>query len=208
MSFVNMKQKDGTGTLKMDVLFLFGFISLVISAFISLIIYFFIYFFIIYFIHRYEYLKDGFIIFIWIYFIGIMAFFITIWSVSADGSKSFLMTHFSLAMVCIFLISIAFSLVVTLSMIWCRQRCGSFVLTSDEEAERVVITRHSSRSDITDAFDTLDRPKSIYRHPSSLSGTQLFQLSSPLEESICNIYNVPNFYSMCNLALYLYINVM
>ena len=153
MSFVNMKQKDGTGTSKMDVLFLFGVIYLVISAFISLIIYFFIYFYIIYFIHRYEYLKDGFIIFIWIYFIGIMAYFITIWSVTADGSKSFLMAHFAKAMLGIFFISATLSIFVTFLMTWYRQRCGSFVLATDQEAERAVITRHSSRSDLL--FGTL-----------------------------------------------------
>ena len=144
----------------------------------------------------YEYLKDGFIIFIWIYFIGIMAFFITIWSVTADGSKSFLMTHFSIAMLCVFLISVAFSLLLTISMIWCRQRCGSFVLATDQEAERVVITRASSRSDITDVFDTENRQRIIHRNL-SLNGTKSFQYNSnsSLNGTICNIYNVPNSYS-------------
>ena len=144
----------------------------------------------------YEYLKDGFIVFIWIYFIGIMAFFITIWSISADGSKSFLMTHFSIAMLFVFLISVAFSLLLTISMIWCRQKCGSFVLASDQEAERVVITRHSSQSDITDVFDTENRHRIIHRHL-SLSGTQSFQYNSnsSLNNTICSIYNVPNSYS-------------
>ena len=108
---------------------------------------------------------------------------------SADGSKSFLVNHFSIAMLCVFLISVAFSLLLTISMIWCRQRCGSFVLASDQEAERVVITRHSSQSDITDAFDpenplrNLNRTLSQYDSSMSLNGTT------------CNIYNVPHGYS-------------
>ena len=145
----------------------------------------------------YDYLKDAFIIFIWIYFIGIMAFFITIWSVSADGSKSFLVDHFSIAMLCVFLISVAFSLLLTISMIWCRQRCGSFVLASDQEAERVVITRHSSQSDITDAFDTENPLRNINSTLSRATGTSLYKFdsSSSLNGTICNIYNVPHGYS-------------
>jgi len=144
----------------------------------------------------YDYLKDAFIIFIWIYFIGIMAFFITIWSVTSDGSKSYLVDHFSIAMLCVFLISVAFSLLLTVSMIWCRQRCGSFVLATDREAERVVITRHSSQSDITDAFDT-ENPHGNLNRSFSQSSSPLFQHdnSSSLNGTICNIYNVPHGYS-------------
>ena len=125
-----------------------------------------------------------------------MAYFITIWSVTADGSKSFLVEHFTIAMLCVFLISVAFSLSLTISMIWCRQRCGSFVLASDQEAERVVITRHSSRSDITDAFDT-ENPQRSHNITLSLSGVPMFQYdsSNSLNGSVCNIYNVPNCYS-------------
>jgi len=144
----------------------------------------------------YEYLKDAFIIFIWMYFISIMAFFITIWSVTSDGSKSFLMTHFSVAMVCVFLITIALSLLLTISMIWCRQRCGSFVLASDQEAEWVVITRHSSQSDITDAFDIENPHRNLNRTLSHIA-TPMFQYdsSATLNGSICNIYNIPGGYS-------------
>ena len=143
----------------------------------------------------YNYLKDAFIIFIWIYFIGIMAFFITIWSVSADGSKSYLVDHFTIAMLCVFLISVAFSLLVTVSMIWCRQRCGSFVLATDREAERVVITRHSSQSDITDDFDA-ENPKGNLNRSFSQSNSPLFPHdgSGSLNGTICNIYNVPSGY--------------
>ena len=144
----------------------------------------------------YDYLKDAFIIFIWIYFIGIMAFFITIWSVSADGSKSYLVDHFSIAMLCVFLISVAFSLLLTISMIWCRQRCGSFVLATDRDAERAVITRHSSRSDITDAFDT-ENPQGNLNMSFSQSSSPLFQRdgSNSLKGTMYNIYNVPSGFS-------------
>ena len=144
----------------------------------------------------YEYLKDAFIIFIWMYFITIMGFFITIWIMTADGSKSFLMTHFDVGMVCVLLISIAFSLLLTISWIWCKQRCGSFVLASDQEAERVVITRHSSQSDITDAFD-IENPQRNLNRTLSHIGSPMFKYdsSATLNGSICNIYNIPSGYS-------------
>ena len=146
----------------------------------------------------YKYLKDAGVIFIWVCFLGILAFAITVWSVTADGSKSFLMDHFPIALVCVLLISIAFSLVITVSMIWCRQRCGSFVLASDQEAERVVITRHSSQSDITDAFDPENPAQRNINRTMSRIGTSLFQEddnNSYMNGTMCNIYNVQNGYS-------------
>ena len=146
----------------------------------------------------YKYLKDAGVFFIWVCFLGILAFAITVWSVTADGSKSFLMDHFPIALVCVLLISIAFSLVITVSMIWCRQRCGSFVLASDQEAERVVITRHSSQSDITDAFDPENPAQRNINRTMSRIGTSLFQEddnNSYINGTMCNIYNVQNGYS-------------
>ena len=108
-------------------------------------------------------------------------------------SKSYLVDHFSIAMLCVFLISVAFSLLVTISMIWCRQRCGSFVLATDREADRVVITRHSSRSDITDAFDT-ENPQGNLNRSFSQSSSPLFQRDGSINGNVCNIYNVSSGY--------------
>jgi hypothetical protein len=61
----------------------------------------------------------------------------------------------------------------------------------------VVITRHSSQSDITDAFDTENPLRNLNRTLSRATGSSLYKFgsSSSLNGTICNIYNVPHGYS-------------
>ena len=80
-------------------------------------------------------LKTALINFIWIYVVGIIAFYITMLSVSAQGS--FLRQHFTISMVLILIISVVCSCLLTISMIRCRQTCEKLVppLEDDEDEE-------------------------------------------------------------------------
>jgi hypothetical protein len=86
-----------------------------------------------------EFIKNGVLNLIWIYTIGVIAFFVTMYTASADaGAGSFLRTHFSMAMILVFLISASCSLILTISMMWCPQMCSRFLPMSDQEYEHLV----------------------------------------------------------------------
>lgn len=83
-------------------------------------------------------LKKAVINFIWMYVVGIIAFCITLLSVSAHGS--FLRKHFTTSMVLILFISVTCSFIFTVSMIRCRQTCEKLVPPpeDDEDGEHFV----------------------------------------------------------------------
>ena len=139
----------------------------------------------------YEYLTDGAIIFVWIWLLGIVSYFIAMWSTMADGGgESFLVSHFDVAMIGIFGASVLITCVSTILMIRSRRKCGSFILASDQEAEQAVITRHSSQSDITDVFHLENGHQTIPRY--STARGSLFQYNSQmsLDRMFSNVYNV------------------
>ena len=81
-----------------------------------------------------EYLKKTLMNFIWIYVIGLIAFYITMLSVSARGS--YLTKHITISMVVMSIISLTCSCILTISMIHCGHICQKVIPSHADEEER------------------------------------------------------------------------
>ena len=127
-----------------------------------------------------KYLKDGAIIFLWMYLFGMAALFITMWSVSVDeGRSSFIVTHLSMALLLVFLISLVGSLGSIISMICCKDRCGSCLPIFDQGSIRVhqgSTNYVSMDDDITESCDTDINQRNIQRSFSSIEEAPSFHV--------------------------------
>ena len=98
-----------------------------------------------------ECLKKTLINFIWIYVVGIIAFYITMLSVSARGS--YLRDHLTISMVLIFAISLTCSFALSISMIYCGQICKKLIPSPEDENECIVAENiHQEDREIDEPF--------------------------------------------------------
>ena len=123
-----------------------------------------------------EFIKIAVLNLIWIYTVGVIAFFITMYSASSDaGGGSYLRNHFSMSMILVFLISATCSLVLTISMMWCPQMCRRVLPISDQEYEHLVHLKPPSLEDVNNTVDKDISKRNIQRSV-SLEDTNPFHV--------------------------------
>ena len=111
-----------------------------------------------------EFIRNTVLNLIWIYTVGVIAFFVTMYSASADaGSGSFLRNHFSMSMIFLFLISLSCSLVLTISMMWCPQICSRCLPMTDQEYEHLVHLKPPSLEGVNNTLDKDINQRNIQR---------------------------------------------
>ena len=123
-----------------------------------------------------EFIKTAVLNLIWIYSVGVIAFFVTMYSASSDaGGGSFLRNNFSMSMILVFLISATCSLVLTISMMWCPQMCSRVLPISDQEYEHLVHLKHPSLEDVNNTINK-DISQRNVRRSVSLEDTTPFDV--------------------------------